>query len=433
MMTRPGRERECELSSAVRRPIEPFWGRGRIESVNLGRRRHKPKEPVFELTLTRGHGVEGDVHAGEFRLHAVKEPTWPNTREVSLIDAHVLDEFARMGFDVGPGALGENITVRGIPLDAMAPGDRLHCGSLVLEVTENRIPCTVLPTVDNRLLKEMLGRSGLLAYVVRSGTIQAGMEVFAERAEMPASSREELVARVLEAAEEAFGRHLRGAVLKGSALKGGFIPGYSDFDVHLLIDEAAMESPRTPKLEYAVRLQRGLGTIDRGPYRVHDIQVYAVSYETYPEDWVPPLPDTFACVYGAYPEAWDRPDLSHLRMRADVFLSQLAKVRAGHIRSYLDKHDAGLARVVRLLGASVKPALYCGAVSRGYHPVDVWTVRPLELVQWSRRKGLAMEALWRFLTAIGEWELISDDPEALRALWLDGMNGLQDIEAWVHG
>ena len=415
----------------VRRPIEPFWGKGRIESVNLGRRRHMPKEPVDLLTLIPGHGVWEDAHAGEFRLHAVKEPIRPNTREVSLIDAGVLDAFRRLGFDVGPGTLGENVTVRGIPLDAMAPGDRLYCGSLVLVVTENRIPCTTLPAVDHRLLKEMMGRSGLLAYVLRGDTIHKGMQVFAERAVLPEPVREELASRVVDAAKAAFGGALLGVALAGPAVAGGFVPGYSEVDVHLLLDESAMEGPRTPKLEHVLRLQEGLAAIERERCRVQGIRVHPGRFDEYPAEWVPP-PGTFACVFGAYPEAWDRPDPDLLRVRAGRHLERLASLQEKEARSFAGGLDADLPRVVRRLGERLERTLRAAAVCRGYDPAQVWNVRPLELVQWCRRKGLAMEASWRFLTGIGEWEIARTDPAALRALWRDGMKGLGDIETWVR-
>lgn len=415
----------------VRRPIEPWWAAGRIESVNMNPVRHQPKKPTDALTFVPGHGVRGDAHAGEHRLHAVREPIKPNTREVSLFDARLLDMWLQMGYDVGPGMLGENLTVRGIPLDEMAPGDRLYCGSVVLEVTENRIPCTTLPTIDHRLVKEMMGYSGLLARVVRGGTVCAEMEMWAERAELPRAARDELTTRVVDAAKEGFGVHLRGAIVKGSAYKGGFVPGYSDFDLHLMVDGAAMDGPLTPTLECAMRLQRALGTIEREPYRVSDVQVYAVHKDAYPQEWLPPLPRSFTLVYGAYPKEWDTPNPNFVRDRAQQFIAQLPAVRAGEIRSFQDKSDRNLARPVRLLGTALKPALYCGAVLCGYDPIDVWSVRPIELVQWARKEGLSMESCWDFLTATGEWEVIRDDPDRLREMWRRGMEGLLDLESWA--
>ncbi len=418
-------------TTSIRRPIEPVWAIGTLESVNMSPERHQPKQPVSELRLVPDHGVESDAHAGEYRVHAVKEPIKPNTRQVSLMDARLLETWMQMGYIVGPGLLGENLTVRGIPLDDMAPGDRLYCGPVVLEVTENRIPCTTLPTIDHQLVKEMMGCSGLMARVVRGGVLRPGTTVEAEKAEMPAAARDELVERVLAAAQAAFGSYLKGAIVKGSAYKGGFIPGYSDFDLHVLVDGTVMEGPLTPRLEYAMELQVGLGGIEREPYRVSDVQVYAVQCDAYPEEWLAPLPGTFVSVYGEYPSEWERPSKARILERSHAYLAQLPTIRASSIRSFQDKSDRGLARPVRLLGTTVKPALYCGAALFGYDPIDVWTVRPLELVQWARRQGLAMESYWEYLTSAGDWEAIRDDPDRLRTMWRSGIRALSDLDEWV--
>ena len=416
---------------AVRPPIEPYWATGRLESVNVGTERHQPKAPAAAITLVRGHGVVGDAHAGPYRLHGAAKAVSPNTREVSLLDGRVIDMLGELGYIMSPGDLGENLTVRGIPLDDMEPGDRLYCGSLVLEVTEKRVPCANLPTVDRRMVSALVGRAGLLARVLRDGTVCAGMEVRAERAEMPARDRDELTERVLAAARAAFGGSLRGAILKGSAYKGGFLPGFSDFDVHLLVSGDAMDGPLTPRLEAAVQLQRGLGRIETQRYRVSSVQVFAVNVDSDPEEWLPPLPGTFTLLWGEYPAAWDAPDPEAVRLHARKLISGLGQVREAQIRSYQDKSDADLPRVVRFLGTLVKPALYSGAALHGYDPLSVWRTRPLEVAPWAGRRGLAWQSLWTFLTRAGDWEALCRDAEALRAMWLAGMEALADIEAWA--
>lgn len=415
----------------LRAPIEPYWATGSLESVNVGAHRHQPKTPATAITLVRGHGVVGDAHAGPCRLHAVPKPVRPNTREVSLLDGSVLDMLCELGYIIAPGDLGENLTVRGILLDEMEAGDRLYCGTLVLEVTEKRTPCTTLPAVDHRMLAALIGRAGILARVVRDGTVCAGMEVRAERAEMPAKDRDELAERVLAAARAAFGASLRGAILKGSACKGGFLPGFSDFDVHLLVAREGMDGPLTPRLEEAVRLQRGLGRIEPRRYRVSSVQVFAVNIDAYPEEWLPPLPGTFTLLWGEYPAAWDEPDQRRVRQYAERWIAGLRKARAAQIRSYQDKSDGDLPRVVRLLGTLVKPSLYSGAALHGYDPLSLWRTRPLEIAQWAGRKGLAWQSLWTFLTGAADWEALSQRPEALRAMWRAGMEALAQIEAWA--
>ena len=77
------------------------------------------------------------------------------------------------GYDVGPGALGENLTVRGLNVDDLAPGDRLRLsGGVELEYTKPRKPCYVLDPISPKLKEVVKGRCGGYAKVItpaRSG------------------------------------------------------------------------------------------------------------------------------------------------------------------------------------------------------------------------------------------------------------------------
>ena len=87
----------------------------------------KPNE--LTIRLVAGLGVEGDAHLGEkvkHRHHARKNPDAPNLRQVHLMHEELFDELLARGFFVQPGAIGENVTTRGVdllalPTRAMAP------------------------------------------------------------------------------------------------------------------------------------------------------------------------------------------------------------------------------------------------------------------------------------------------------------------------
>ena len=145
------------------------------------------KIPRDAVTLIAGHGVEGDYHAGEFVRHrsrAAKTPELPNRRQVHLIPGELFDDMAQLGIKVTPGAMGENITTRGIDLLALSAGTRLHLGeSAVIELTGLRNPCNQLDAVDPRLLGEVakpqadggiLRRAGVMAIVIEGGVVRPG-------------------------------------------------------------------------------------------------------------------------------------------------------------------------------------------------------------------------------------------------------------------
>jgi MOSC domain-containing protein YiiM len=97
---------------------------------------------------------------------------------ISLLDEEDLDDLRQEGFDVFPGATGENITVRGLDVDELQIGDRLRfAGGVELELTKKRKPCYVLDSIDQRLKHAIVDRCGFLAKVIREGEIRAGERI----------------------------------------------------------------------------------------------------------------------------------------------------------------------------------------------------------------------------------------------------------------
>ncbi len=120
--------------------------------------------PVAQVTSS---GLEGDAHDHE------KHNT--PLQAISLINGEVLDDLRDEGFDVGPGATGENLTVRGFDVDALDPGDRLRLsGGVRLEFTRKRKPCFVLDAIHEDLQDAIRGRCGAYAKVICGGEVRPG-------------------------------------------------------------------------------------------------------------------------------------------------------------------------------------------------------------------------------------------------------------------
>lgn len=137
------------------------------------------------IRLLAGLGVEGDAHMGHtvrHRSRVARDPNQPNLRQVHLIHGELLDELRAQGFETAPGAMGENVTTRGIDLLGLPTGSRLTLGAeAVVEVTGLRNPCVQLDHFQQGLMSAVLGRdaagelvrkAGVMAIVVTSGEVR---------------------------------------------------------------------------------------------------------------------------------------------------------------------------------------------------------------------------------------------------------------------
>lgn len=145
------------------------------------------KTPAEVIELRENWGVVGDAHAGVTVQHLSRikaDPTTPNLRQVHLMHQELFDWLQEQGFEVQPGALGENITTSGLDILGLPQGSKLHIGAeTVVEVTGLRNPCSQINDYQSGLLKKLvepgpdgtvIRRGGIMGIVLRGGEIRAG-------------------------------------------------------------------------------------------------------------------------------------------------------------------------------------------------------------------------------------------------------------------
>jgi MOSC domain-containing protein YiiM len=154
------------------------------------------------IRLIAGLGVEGDAHMGEKVKHRSRvriNPDAPNLRQVHLMHEELLAELRASGFDVEPGAIGENVTTRGIDLLALPTGARLRLGpDAAIEITGLRNPCRQLDAFQPGLMEAVLERNaghlvrkaGVMAIVIRGGDVKPKDVIVVE---MPTSEHRPLL------------------------------------------------------------------------------------------------------------------------------------------------------------------------------------------------------------------------------------------------
>ncbi len=160
------------------------------------------KPRVDRIRLIAGEGVEGDAHRGvtvKHRSRVAKDPTQANLRQVHLLHAELHDELRARGFDVDAGAMGENVTTRGLDLLGLPAGARLRLGrDALVEITGLRNPCVQLDHYRQGLMAAVLDRdaegrlvrkAGVMGIVLADGEVGAGDAI---EVELPAGPQRRL-------------------------------------------------------------------------------------------------------------------------------------------------------------------------------------------------------------------------------------------------
>ena len=97
-----------------------------------------------------------------------------------------MDDLTARGYPLFYGALGENLTTRGIRVRDLRIGDQLRAGGALLEITQPRGPCTALDRYGESLKTEIYdarikaldyasprwGLSGFYSRVLTPGPVQ---------------------------------------------------------------------------------------------------------------------------------------------------------------------------------------------------------------------------------------------------------------------
>ena len=93
----------------------------------------------------------------------------------------------REGHPIYPGSTGENVTITGLDWAALKPGDRLHLGDVLVEITDNTTPCKKIAASfrDGEFTrigqKVHPGWARLYVRVIEGGTLRVGQSVQVEQ------------------------------------------------------------------------------------------------------------------------------------------------------------------------------------------------------------------------------------------------------------
>lgn len=152
---------------------------GSVLQLNISKggipKRSVPEAMVTPLGLEGDRCAHPDIHGGP-------------RQALLLICAEVVEELAAQGFPLFYGALGENVTARGLDRRQFRVGQRFRLGQALIELTKIRVPCSTLDVygpgiqraIYDRAVKDgdptspCWGMSGFYASVVTTGIVRPG-------------------------------------------------------------------------------------------------------------------------------------------------------------------------------------------------------------------------------------------------------------------
>jgi MOSC domain-containing protein YiiM len=132
-----------------------------------------PLRSVQSVELVASKGIAGDTR---YFGRLSRDTGQPTRRQVTLIEREQIAEHATaLGLpSITPGAVRSNIETSGINLIALL-GRQIEIDEAVLRLYAPRDPCAKMDAICQGLRERMMNqRQGVLAEVVRSGTIRAG-------------------------------------------------------------------------------------------------------------------------------------------------------------------------------------------------------------------------------------------------------------------
>jgi MOSC domain-containing protein YiiM len=142
-----------------------------VVALHLTPKSRAPLTPRTEVQALERQGLEGDRHARP-----------GSRRQVLFVEVETLEALG-----LAPGAIREQVTVRGIRLDQLAAGTRVRIGSAELEVAGPCDPCERMEEIRSGLRAQLEGRRGRFLSVVRAGSFSVGQPLMIETGVAPGS------------------------------------------------------------------------------------------------------------------------------------------------------------------------------------------------------------------------------------------------------
>jgi MOSC domain-containing protein YiiM len=147
---------------------------GVVRHLHLAPRAFLPMRAMPEVTLTEGHGIDGDRYnlalGSGFYSHKPEVG-----RQITLFEIETLWALRRdHDIELGAEEHRRNVTVEGVPLNHLV-GRRFWLGGTLLQATRLSTPCRHIEEITGKaIFKPLINRSGLNCQILRGGVVHLG-------------------------------------------------------------------------------------------------------------------------------------------------------------------------------------------------------------------------------------------------------------------
>lgn len=140
---------------------------GKVVAISISKKKGIPKTNVQSAHLIENHGIEGDVHAGNWH------------RQISLLALESIDRMRAKGLpNLRPGAFAENITTEFLTLPEIEVGTQIKIGKEAeLEITQIGKECHSKCAIFFKVGDCVMPREGIFAKVTKDGEIFVNDEI----------------------------------------------------------------------------------------------------------------------------------------------------------------------------------------------------------------------------------------------------------------
>jgi hypothetical protein len=202
---------------------------------------------------------------------------------------------------------------------------------------------------------------------------------------------------IVQAATQVYLNHTQawfiGLIAHGSAVKGGFIPGCSDIDLQLYLENAAFSEYGLLPLSISMAIQRDLSHIDPTPFQY--IQCYALPPRPQ-QGFVGPIPGAYQIIAGTLPVPQATTDQLYESARKAMLV---LNPTLPYIHTSLLEHRGGrLAQQVRFVCTDVWPVLYHVLTLQHPDPIHIWGLpkaQAIDLLPPNTTIGQVIRAFYR--------------------------------------